>query len=249
VTNKGGHVKKALAVTVLLGTSLFLAYAVAQQAADPLPTETEHAPDAVEQNCGQEAHWDPKIQRCRRNVPLKPSQTKLLPPPAGVIVLRPGGKREEAEICPIEFEEKTVQGWRFCVDPENPEEIPLLMVPPVEGIPYDTVQQIVKRRGAELRNLPGVDNVILGPEGIIVETDNPAAVPQSIEGVPIKTVPRQKRKFQSHSQNFTFNPIDGSVVISDSNGRCCTNRQDRKHLLKQAYEEKDTIPGAQLGSV
>jgi hypothetical protein len=32
VTNKGGHVKKALAVTAFLGTSLFLAYAVAQQA-------------------------------------------------------------------------------------------------------------------------------------------------------------------------------------------------------------------------
>jgi hypothetical protein len=32
VNNKGGHVKKALAVTAFLGTSLFLAYAVAQQA-------------------------------------------------------------------------------------------------------------------------------------------------------------------------------------------------------------------------
>ena len=183
------------------------------------PMSPEQSPEGLVQDCGQEAHWDPAIRRCRRNVPLKPLQGNILPPPPGVIVLHPGGRREQAATCPEGFEEKNVQGWRFCVDQKNPESIPLLMMPPVAGIPFETAQKIAERHADELQKLSGVETVIFGLDGIIVETDNPAVVPPNVEGVPVKTRPPRKRKFLNHSENSALNPLNGGVVTSDANAR------------------------------
>lgn len=202
---------------IWLSLSIVLCCSIAAVA--QIPTTSGQSAESFVQDCGQEAHWDPKIQRCKRNVPLSSPQGKLLSPPLGVIVLHPGGVREQADSCPTGFEEKAAAGWRFCVDSKNPEEIPPLMIPPVAGIPYETVKEITARHTAELLKLPGVTTIMLGADGIIVETDNPSIVPQSVEGVPVKTQPSQKRRFLNHSQNSPLNPVNGGVVTSDSNAK------------------------------
>src|SRR5438034_514936 len=145
-----------------------------------------------EQQCGPYAHWDAEVGRCRRDVPSPdiPPPPQLLPPPPGVIVLRPGGIREQADSCPEGFREAAgLNGWRFCIDPEHPEPMPPLEVPPIAGISYEEALKILERHREELMLLPGVDTVGLGADGIHVYTENPAVVPPEVEGLPIKPLP------------------------------------------------------------
>jgi len=143
-----------------------------------------------QQQCGPEAHWDATVGRCRRNVPLTVPPPKLLPPPPGVIVLRPGGVREQADSCPQGFQEAAgLNNWRFCIDPAHPEPMPPLEVPPIAGIPYEEAEKILERHQRELMQMPGAEAVGLSAEGIKVETNNPAVVPQEVEGLPVKPVP------------------------------------------------------------
>ena len=68
--------------------------------------------------------------------PLPP--LPLLPPPPGVIVLRSGGAREQAESCPSEFKEHvSLGGWRFCLAPGYSGPIPPLMALPIAGVSYE----------------------------------------------------------------------------------------------------------------
>ena len=145
-----------------------------------------------EQQCGPYAHWDAEVGRCRRDVPSPdiPPPAQFLPPPPGVIILRLGGVREQADSCPKGFKEIVeLGGWRFCVDPEHPETIPPLMAPPIAGIPYEEALAILERHREEIMRLPGVQSVGMGHEGIVVEIDNPAVLPPEIEGLPIKPTP------------------------------------------------------------
>jgi hypothetical protein len=120
---------------------------------------------------------------------------QLLPPPDGVIVLKPGKVREQAEACPEGFEEvEGYGGWRFCVDPHNPEPIPPLWSPPIAGIPFEEAEKILARHQQALIRLSGVGGVGLGSEGIEVEADDPAAVPSNVEGLPIKILLRKRQK-------------------------------------------------------
>ena len=48
---------------------------------------------------------------------------------------------------------------------------------------------------------------------------------------------------------FAFIWNVNTLLALNVQGRCCTNRQGRERLLKRAYEEEDTVPGTQLGSV
>ena len=77
-----------------------------------------------EPQCGRDAHWDATLGQCARNTPpsVSPAQFRS---PSGVIVLRPGGIQEQADSCPEEFIEQIQKGERFCVDPQNPEPVPL----------------------------------------------------------------------------------------------------------------------------
>src|SRR5262245_46149937 len=62
-------------------------------------------------------------------------------------------------------------------------------LPSIAGIPYAEAGLIVERHREELMRLPGVQRIGLGPEGILVYTDVPAALPAEIEGLPIKPLP------------------------------------------------------------
>jgi hypothetical protein len=73
------------------------------------------------------------------------------------------------------------------------------MAAPIAGIPYEEAEKIFKQHEEELCHLPGVKSCALSRGGIILETDNPAVVPASIEGLPVKTEPPRKRRFLSHT--------------------------------------------------
>lgn len=122
-------------------------------------------------------------------LPVNVKPLPILPPPSGVIILLSQGVREQADSCPQEFTEVKVLSWRFCVNPNNPESIPPLMEPPIAGIPYEKALEILERHQDELMELPGVGAVGMGADGIEVNTNNPAAVPADIEGLPVKVLP------------------------------------------------------------
>jgi hypothetical protein len=113
---------------------------------------------------------------------------RYLAPPAGVLVLRPGGVREAAERCPADFEEQVRYQWRFCLDmrESHPSDIPPLWRPPIAGIPFAEALEIWKRHAAEFMRIAGVKGVILIANGIVVEEGNLAIpVPRSVEGIPV----------------------------------------------------------------
>jgi hypothetical protein len=170
--------------------------------------------------CQPPTYLDVDAGRCVMPAPFAekfrlPELPPPLSPPAGVVVLRPGRIKEQADTCPAGFKE-TVEtaGWRFCVDPQHPEPIPPLWVPPVAGIPFEEVEAIFWRHREELMKIPGVSSVSLGIDGIYVDTDNPAAVPPSVEGVPIKADFPRPIKLLNHTQDTPVDP-HGGVAIRD----------------------------------
>lgn len=176
-----------------------------------------------EQDCGPYAHWDPVVRRCHRDsIPpdseLNVPPPKLIPPPQGVIVLKPGGVQEQADSCPEGFREDIgLNGWRFCVDPKHPEPLPPLAVPPIAGIPYQRALDIIERNHAWLGALPGVDAVGLSPEGIVVHTDSPDLVPKEIEGLPvIVRPPVGPVRTMGHTRTRRVRPIHGGALIIDA---------------------------------
>ena len=76
-------------------------------------------------------------------VPTQIHTLYVLPPPPGVIVLRPGGGRDNADVCPDHFFEHDQFGWRFCVNQHQPEGIPDIMMPPIAGIPFQEVKRFI----------------------------------------------------------------------------------------------------------
>ena len=122
-------------------------------------------------------------------LPVRIKFLPTLPPPPGVIVLRPGGVRESADACPPDFRETQRFDWRFCVDPQKPETIPAIMTPPIAGIPFEEALAILERHQLRLMQLPGVQSVGLGSEGIEVESGDPSLIPDSLEGLPVKALP------------------------------------------------------------
>lgn len=112
-----------------------------------------------------------------------------LPPPPGVIVLRPDGTREarpELQACPAGYKEYQKYRWRFCNSIAKPQVIPAdMMTPPIAGIPYEEAKAIFQRQ--EFINLPEVQGVGLSAEGIVVRTDQPDLIPSTFEGLPVRT--------------------------------------------------------------
>ena len=147
-----------------------------------------------EQDCGPYAHWVPEAGACRVHRRSPAAQAAVsrvpLPPPPGVIVLRPDGSRAEAETCPQGFKETAGNhGWRFCVDPAHPQPIPPLWKAPIDGIAFEEAQAILERHRDALWQIPGVTGHGLGAEGIEVYTDQPDLVPAELEGLAVKTHP------------------------------------------------------------
>jgi len=168
--------------------------------------------------------FDPVTETCinTKNEPEPPPpQPAMVEPPPGVIVLRPGKMREQAEKCPETFKEvEGYNNWRFCVDPKNPEPIPPLWSPPIAGIPFEKALEIHERRVLELRTLPGVESVGLGADGIHIYTSKPEVVPKEVEGLPIKVFPATGGSFSNltHTYNTSVRPLHGAVVATDSSG-------------------------------
>jgi hypothetical protein len=148
-------------------------------------------------------------------LPLEIKPLYVLPPPPGVIVLKPGGIREQADECPRGFREIIQFGWHFCVTPGAPESIPTAMMePPIAGIPFEEALKILERHRDELLQLPGVTAVGMGSEGITIETTNPSVVPSDVEGVPVKVrPPRGQAVGANHTLNAPATRLHGGVAI------------------------------------
>lgn len=142
-------------------------------------------------------------------------KVKFNPPPSGVVVLKPGGLQEQADSCPQGLQEvEGYNNWRFCVDPQKPERIPNLWLPPIAGVPYEKALEIHHRHIDELSKLPGVEGVELGAEGINVYTTQPDYIPKQVEGLRVipRPVPPGDRGANSHTYNTSVRPLHGLVV-------------------------------------
>lgn len=140
----------------------------------------------------------------------------ILPPPPGVIILRPGGIREQAEACPSEYQETESRGWRFCVHGSYPEPIPPIMAPPIAGIPYENALEIMRRHRQELMALPGVGAVGMGANGIYIQADDPTVLPAQVEGLPLEIHPRPKENpvTNNHTATSQIRPVSGGIFAT-----------------------------------
>ena len=56
---------------------------------------------------------------------------------------------------------------------------------PIAGLAYDTAVAIFEHHKGQLKRLPGAQGVALGPVGIVVYTETPAALPPKVGGLPV----------------------------------------------------------------
>lgn len=71
--------------------------------------------------------------------------------------------------------------------------------PDLMGMPYDDAIAFITNDTAALRDLPGVEQVSVGVDGIYVSTDEPGRVPATFKGIPVKTVPPMQPRIQGRS--------------------------------------------------
>jgi hypothetical protein len=126
--------------------------------------------------------------------PVKVIPLYVMPPPPGVIVLKPEFEYEQATSCPPSYYETEEKGWRFCNNSSKPEGIPPIMSPPVAGMPYLKAYQIYNRHRKELSALPGTGAISLGERGIIVEASDASQIPREVEGLPIEVLPIRRER-------------------------------------------------------
>ncbi len=143
-----------------------------------------------------------------------------LPPPPGVIVLRPDGPDPQPALshCPPGYTEQQKYRWRFCNSPANPQPIPTsLMIPPVAGVPYTRAEAIFQRQ--DFMQLPGVQSVGLGVDGLVVQTSEPALIPSTFEGLPVRTEkPEGVPQLDNHTLTKAPSVLTGGVAISPASG-------------------------------
>jgi hypothetical protein len=96
---------------------------------------------------------DPEVQKhlpsAIEGLPVKAEVLPTLPPPAGVIVLRPNGVREQADACPKGLPVRAREPMGVAID----------------GIPVLDVEAIFVRAQEYFGTVPGVLAVRLGPGG------------------------------------------------------------------------------------
>ena len=92
--------------------------------------------------------------------------------------------------------------------------IPNLWSPPIAGIPYEKALEIHNRHVHELGDLPGVESVGLGAEGINVYTTRPELVPHQVEGLKVisRPVPKGVIGRISHTYTTSVRPLHGAVM-------------------------------------
>ncbi|MGE0823517.1 MAG: hypothetical protein AB7G75_28220 [Candidatus Binatia bacterium] len=185
------------------------------------------------------------------------------PSSSSVTIVYSDGTREEAVVCPETLKEvQGRNGRRFCIDPTNPpfQDLILLGGLPVAGIPYEEAHAITERHREELMELPGVENVVLGEDALLVWTSQPDIVPKQIEGLPIQTaltensecppgtvpVPelgRCKRTLPSPSNPSSFVPLPpppGVVVLKPGKVR------EQADVCPENFKEVEGYGGWQM---
>lgn len=172
--------------------------------------------------CGTYMAWDPELEDCVRTAePLPPELELFAPlgrllvrPPAGVIVLYPDGTWTEETGCPAEFVEEThVNNWRFCRDPERHDRIPRMWNPPINGIPFEEVEEIFAANKDTLMAIDGVSSIGLGVIGIYVRTFKPELVPTAVEGLPIFLLEPVFGTPLSHTESVPWRPLTAAARI------------------------------------
>lgn len=157
------------------------------------------------------------VPKMIEGLPVQVIRENVLPAPPGVVILRPGGVQEAADACPEGLKEIERRDWRFCIDPDRPEPLPPLIIePPVAGIPREKAREILERHRAALMQLPGAEGgVWLDDQGIVVSTTQPEAVPtEPIEGLPVRAEPyKGPAQGLAHTQTTRIRPIHGGVAI------------------------------------
>jgi hypothetical protein len=185
----------------------------------PAPPEVVEVPPLPD--CPAGMHRNPHEVRCQFDTPPPVAagpKVELIPPPPGVIVLKPGKVREQAEECPKGFNKvEGYGGWWFCVDPHYPEPIPPLWSPPINGVAFEDALEIHDRHASEFMQFPGVESVGLGADGIHIVTTRPELIPKEVEGVPIIVRPATGRKIKllSHTYNNPVRPLHQAVTLTE----------------------------------
>ncbi len=204
-----------LLALVVSALSSLLAWGDEDAASPSLLDETEELSEH-EEKCGPYEDWDFWFSECfvyeASLIPRLEYSTQLsrylLRPPEGVIVLYPDGSWEEAAVCPPDFvEEAGPENWLFCRDPELHTRIPRMWNPPINGIPYEEVEEILEGHQDALMAIDGVTSVGLGSQYIFVNTDQPELVPAEIEGVPVRTLPPLILELLSHTTPSRLRPL------------------------------------------
>lgn len=143
-----------------------------------------------------------------------------LPPPTGVIILRPQGPdhRPDLSACPAGYAEQQKYRWRFCNSPVDSQSLPTaLMMPPIAGVPYTRAEAIFRRQ-AFIDRL-GVQSVGLDAGGIVVQTTEPTLIPSTFEGLPVRTeAPLGSPRSNNHTSTALPSLLQGGVAIGDHLG-------------------------------
>lgn len=149
-------------------------------------------------------------------IPVRLFPMHVLPPPPGVIILKPGGKREKADLCPPGYDETSYHGWRFCYAHGNPETIPGVMMLPIAGIPREEAFKILDRHREELTTIPGVGALGMGANGIYIESADPSLLPKEVEDLPLEIHPPSpgEKKESGHTERTVVRPLRGGIAIT-----------------------------------
>ena len=71
--------------------------------------------------------------------------------------------------------------------------MPIIAAPPyttpIAEIPYREAREIFERHQATLKQIPGVQEVQLASDGILVYTEHSDLLPQELEELPVKALP------------------------------------------------------------
>lgn len=119
-------------------------------------------------------------------VPVKLETTYILPSPAGVVVVAPDGTTSIQKTCPANYEVAPMFDWTFCMPPNYAGLPPSsMLLPPIAGISRVDAANAVERNRSKLMKIPGVQNIQLTDEGLVIATTDPENLPTHVEGVPV----------------------------------------------------------------
>jgi hypothetical protein len=119
-------------------------------------------------------------------VPVKLESHYILPPPEGVVVVALDGTTSIQKACPDKYELVPMFDWQFCMPPRYAGLPPSgMLLPPIAGISRADAANAVERNRDTLMKLPGVQEIQLTDDGVLIYTTDPTKLPLHVEGVPV----------------------------------------------------------------